>query len=50
MFSKEDYMLGLSYFLILGLCDSSANCWFVTILLLIVDSSAFITAPPEAFL
>ena len=35
---KDEYTLRFSSFVIIGLCNSSANCWFC------------ITAPPEDFL
>ena len=35
---KNDYLLHFSNFLIIGLRNSSANCWFGIILPLIADS------------
>ena len=35
--------------LIIGLCNSSANCWLGTISLIIADVNARVTSPPEDF-
>ena len=33
---KEEYILHYLYFLIIGLCNSSANCWFSVLELIYV--------------
>ena len=46
---KHECTFRFSNVLIVGFCNSSANCWFVNISLLRADLSAPVTVPPEHF-
>ena len=47
---KEEYTLRFLNFLLVALCNSTANCWFDIISLLIADLPACVTARSDDFL